>query len=1022
MATDIATLGIKVDSSDVRNASGELRILVEVGSKAERATDGLKDSFGGLKTAIAGLGLGALLKEAGELADTYSGIRGRLSLVTEGTAELATVTDKLFASAQRARVGFEATADLYSSLARSTKSLGTSQADLLQVTETINKALIVSGASAATAEGALTQLGQGFASGTLRGDELNSVLEGTPRLAQAIADGMGVTVGKLRGLGAEGKITGETVFNALKSQKDAIETEFAKMPTTIGQSFVQLRNEILRYVGEADTANGTSAAFAEGISLLAKNIDTLVPIVGALGVALGIGFVSRAVAASAAAAGATGAFGTMGVAARGAGAAVLGAFGGPVGIAITAVALAVGGFAIKTMEAKAASEELNRRHAELVRQMDGTKTAATNAATGVAGVGTDALGSIPKISSFGGKVGEAAQQLYNMARAAKAARVEMLQTQLTTAQQAEVEAGKRTAAGRSGVRGDNRAALGRGDLLAIDFSPLVGSVNNVLSGGRTDREADRDYATAIDTSRRLQRQLRDAQRAPISAGDVHTPTATGAVTGKKAGKSDAQRDYESAVEGSKTYVEQLQIETANIGKNAVEQRLADAAREAAKAPTAALRQQILDSADAWASATIAAEVHEAAMKTLNEQIEEAARKQREQMAAGAAAAEQVEFETRLLGMNAKERAVAIATRDLERQGIVSGTLAYDLYAGAVLKAAEAQGQLHLDADQAHAFADAMGAVNDNVKAATDSFGELFGTAGEGFAGLVASIADYADKTASIEARLAEERARYGADSVEAKRAEAQAGAELASAELAHYGDMLHSAKGFFKEKSTAYKVMEGVEKAYAAVRLALAVREMLTEGLLTTTKVAGAGTRMATDAVETASSVSKSGIRAAADGVAAFAKTLASLPFPFNIAAGAVVLAALAGAGVAIAGGGSKGASASAEADKAPAKPTDYANQSSPYSVMQTQPGYGNNPTVGYANDNRSAQPALARGGDTFAPVYHINIEGNADENTVQQFREALAETEDRAVARSRVAVQEDRVNGYGRQRIGGVN
>lgn len=216
--------------------------------------------------------------------------------------------------------------------------------------------------------------------------------------------------------------------------------------------------------------------------------------------------------------------------------------------------------------------------------------------------------------------------------------------------------------------------------------------------------------------------------------------------------------------------------------------------------------------------------------------------------------------------------------------------------------------------------------------------------------------------------------------------------------------------------------MEGVEKAYAAVRLALAVREMLTEGLLTTTKVAGAGTRMATDAVETASSVSKSGIRAAADGVAAFAKTLASLPFPFNIAAGAVVLAALAGAGVAIAGGGSKGASASAEADKAPAKPTDYANQNSPYSVMQTQPGYGTNQTVGYANDNRSAQPALTRGGDTFAPVYHINIEGNADENTVQQFREALAETENRAVARSRVAAQEDRVAAAGRQRIGSIN
>ncbi|WP_343526004.1 tape measure protein [Sphingomonas sp.] len=1028
MSVDIATLGIKVDSSDVRGATGELRILVEVGTKAERATDGLKNSFGGLKTAIAGLGLGALLREAGQLADTYSNIRGRLSLVTNGTADLANVTQKLFDSAQRARVSFEATTDLYSSLARSTKALGTSQTDLLAVTETINKALIVSGASAATAEGALTQLGQGFASGTLRGDELNSVLEGTPRLAQAIADGMGVTVGQLRKLGGEGKITGETVFNALKGQKDAVEAEFAKMPATIGQSFVQLRNEILKYVGEADTAGGTSAAFAEGVQLLAHNLDIVVPVIGVVGLALGVGFVASAVAASGAAAGTTTAFGTMAVAARGAGTAVLGAFGGPVGIAITAVALAVGGFAIKTMEAKAASEELNRRHAELVRQMDGTKTAANSAAGGVAGVGTDALGSIPKITAFGGKVGAAAQQLYNMARAAKAARVEMLQTQLTTAQSAEVEAGKRTSAGRSGVRADNRAAVARGDLLAVDFSPLVGSVNNVLSGGRTDREADRDYATAVDTSRRLQRQLRDAQRAPISASDVHTPTASGADTGtgkkKGGGVSDAQRDYQQAVEGSKTYAEQLKVETDNIGKNAVEQRLADAAREAAKAPTAALRREIMDSANAWASATIAQQVSEAATKALNEQLEEQARKQREAMAAGASAAEQVEFDTRLIGMNAQQRAVAIATRDLERQGIVAGTLAYDLYSGAVLNAAAAQGQLHLDADNAHTFADAMGAVNDNVRAATDSFGELFGTAGQGFAGLVASVADYADKTASIEARLADERARYGEGSIEAKRAEAAAASDLANAEMAHYGDMIRSAKGFFKEKSAAYKVMEGVEKAYAAVRLALAVKDMLTEGLLTTTKVAGAGTRMAVDGAETASSVAKSGIRAAADGVAAFAKTLASLPFPLNLAAGAAVLAALVSVGVKVAGGGKKSGSADAEsatttAGTAYTGPQDeYGNPTSGYSVLKT----GRTTVAGNDNTAPNVGMAGAAGGGnvTNANTYSIRIDGNADERTVQQLQEVLANHEDRVVERSRAAAAQDRATAAGRQRIGG--
>ncbi len=1030
MSVDIATLGIKVDSRDVNRADQDLDKLARTGKKAERATDELKSSFGGLKTAIIGLGLGALIREAGELADTYNNIRGRLGLVTSGTAELAIVSDKLFASAQRTRVGYEATADLYASLARSTKTLGTSQADLLQVTETINQALVVSGASAATAEGALRQLGQGFASGTLRGDELNSVLEGTPRLAQAIADGMGVTVGKLRSLGAEGKITGETVFNALKGQKDAVEAEFARMPVTIGQSFVQLRNEILKYVGETDNASGASAAFAAGISLLAKNIDTVVQVVGVLGLALGVGFVARAVAASAAAAGATGAFTTMGVAARGAGAALLGAFGGPVGLAITGVALAIGAFTMKTMAASAASAQINAAYDEMRKRLDNAKAAANNAAGGVGGLGSDALGSIPKINSFAGKVGQAAQQLYNMARAARAARVEMLQTRLGAAQEAELEAGKRTAGGRSGVRADNRAALGRGDLLAIDFSPLVGSVNNVLSGGRTDREADQTYARAVAVSLDLQRQLRDAKRAPITAGDApQVPTAAGGrgATGRTrtgGGSSAATSEADQALAASKAYVEQLRIETDSIGKNEVQLKLADAARQAAKAPTAALREQILASANAWASATMAQQANEAATKALNEQLEEAARNQREQMTAGKAAAEQVEFETRLISMNAKERAVAIAMRDLERQGIVAGTAAYAQYADVVLKAATARGQLNLDADNAHAFADAMGAVNDNVRAATNSFGELFGTAGEGFASLVANIADYADKTASIEARLADERARYGAGSIEAKRAEAQAGAELANAEMAHYGDMIRSAKGFFKEKSAAYKVMEGVEKAYAAVRLALAIRDMLMEGTKTATVVAGAGARMAADGVETASSVSKSGIRAAADGVAAIAKAIASLPFPLNIAAGAATAAALVAFGVKVFGGGGK-KSASAEMDKATTAPAysgpvdEYGQPTSSYSVLR--PG---KTTVAGANDNSGitvgTSGATGAGNVTNAPTYHINIEGNADERTVQQLREALTETEDRAVQRSREAVAADNAARSNRQRIGG--
>ncbi|CAB4131774.1 Caudovirus, tape measure, N-terminal [uncultured Caudovirales phage] len=1079
MSTDIATLGIKVDSSDVRNASGELKILVEVGTKAEKATDGLKDSFGGLKAALAGLGLGALAKEAIDLADTYSNIQGRLSLVTSGSAELASVTDKLFDSAQRARVGFEATTDLYSSLARSTKSLGTSQTDLLQVTETINKALIVSGASAATAEGALTQLGQGFASGTLRGDELNAVLEGTPRLAQAIADGMGVTVGQLRALGAEGKITGETVFNALKSQKDAIETEFAKMPTTVAQSFVQLRNEILKYVGETNSASGVTTVLAGGVSLLAKNLDIVVPIVATLAIGLGVGFVTSAVAARIAAVETGGALVAMGAAARGAGSALLGAFGGPIGLAITAVTVGIGAFAAESARAGNIVDTVNRSYDEMQKRLNAAKLAADSAAGGSSGVGSAAKGAVPGVDSLTGAVKALADNLYRQADAAKKARIEMAANALAEARKNEMAASELV----GNVRGTRANEFRRGDFLnnaGVIGGAIVAKGRSILSGGRTDKEAEDAYARSVRVSlqakkeldaayqssnsaisgtsninaaeiKKLQEQVKDLRQirgslsgkelkrvdSKIAAGErkiqllgsgaaedaVNAAVGSGGGGGRSGGKSDAQREYEQSVEASKRYVEQLQNETAAIGKTAIEQRLLDAEREAAKAPTEALRQQILAEANAWANATLAQEINESVRKTLTEAIEREARASQDAQNAGKQLTDQIEFEAGLQRMSAEQRAVAIATRDMETKGIKEGTVAWMLYSDAILGAARTKGALEGRADEAAAVADHMRAVNDNVRAATDSFGQLFGTAGEGFASLIQVVSDYAEASAEAEARIADARARYGADSVQAKQAEADAAEQAASREMAAYGQVIHGVKGLFKEKSTAYKVMEGVEKAYAAVRLALAVKDIFFETARTTAVVAGSGARIAADTAETGTSVLNSGVRAAAHGVEAIARAIASLPFPLNIAAGVATAAALIGFGVKVFGGGGGGGGASAQAEKEPAKPYDYANTDSPYSVMQTQPGYGaGSRNVGYANDNRSSQPAANNNGMTISfGAVTVNADG-ANSETVNQLRTVLQEHQEETVEKARKAVQNDRVNGYGRQQIGGVN
>lgn len=227
-----------------------------------------------LKGAIAALGIGVAIKESIKMADTFKLMEGRLSLVTNGYQELTSAQQSLFAISQNTRQSLESTTDLYTRIARSTKELGKSQSEMLTVTEAINKSFIISGSSAQSANAAIIQLGQGFASGRLNGDELRSVLENAPRLAEAIAKGMKVTVGQLREMGAEGKLTSEEVFKAIQSQSEVINKEFSKIQMTVGQSVLTVKNSIMQLVGEFDKATGASSAVSDSIRDMSKWMDT----------------------------------------------------------------------------------------------------------------------------------------------------------------------------------------------------------------------------------------------------------------------------------------------------------------------------------------------------------------------------------------------------------------------------------------------------------------------------------------------------------------------------------------------------------------------------------------------------------------------------------------------------------------------------------------------------------------------------------------------------------------------------
>lgn len=188
-------INVDTKTGQISILNSKFKDLTNSTSKASEKLKNLDGCFDKIRGTIVSLVGGFLTiktaMDALNIADNFKNLEGRLSLVSNSQNELIASTQALFEISRDTRQSFESTAGLYFRLASSVKELGYSQQELADVTRTISQSLIISGASADSANAALVQLGQGLASGTLRGDELNSVLEQSPRLAQMIADGMG---------------------------------------------------------------------------------------------------------------------------------------------------------------------------------------------------------------------------------------------------------------------------------------------------------------------------------------------------------------------------------------------------------------------------------------------------------------------------------------------------------------------------------------------------------------------------------------------------------------------------------------------------------------------------------------------------------------------------------------------------------------------------------------------------------------------------------------------------------------
>lgn len=305
MAGSLGHLNIQLEldqvkfQSGINNAQGRVKRFTDTTTKQlsniERSMNSLNRVSANLfKAGIAGFGVNKLKG----FADGYTEIQNKLRLVESASISSAKGLNNVFDIALKTNQSINATSGVYQRFAQNAETLKISQAQIASLTETVSKAVAVSGASAGAADAALTQFGQALGSGILRGDEFNSVMEQTPALAKAIATGLGVTTGELRNMAKEGKLTMDVLVPALERAKESVDDQFNTRILTISAAFENLNTSAIKWIGELDKSTGASEVFAKAINEIANHLTVVASLAAGAGVIWSVGKIRTWIAAS----------------------------------------------------------------------------------------------------------------------------------------------------------------------------------------------------------------------------------------------------------------------------------------------------------------------------------------------------------------------------------------------------------------------------------------------------------------------------------------------------------------------------------------------------------------------------------------------------------------------------------------------------------------------------------------------------------------------------------------------------
>jgi tape measure domain-containing protein len=290
---DERIIRIRLDGSSARTEANKTnREIQAVGASADKASD----SMGRLSSVASAVITALATTQVLAYADSWTIVNNRLRQATKTADEFNIAQRGVIEIAQRASVGVEGVATAYSRLAQATSELDLSQERLLDLTNKLTLALKAGGATAEETSSVMIQLAQGLGSGALQGDELKSIMEASIPITKALAKEFGVTVGELKTLGSEGKITADRVVSAVENMDESA----LKFTKTFSDGLVNIKNALTAYVGGVDESIGATKFLGESLQTVAQNVGLITDAVIALGVLFGARLVGSIASSTAA--------------------------------------------------------------------------------------------------------------------------------------------------------------------------------------------------------------------------------------------------------------------------------------------------------------------------------------------------------------------------------------------------------------------------------------------------------------------------------------------------------------------------------------------------------------------------------------------------------------------------------------------------------------------------------------------------------------------------------------------------